>query len=110
MDASTQRWGAHMGNSQISGTWACTDLRHLINCLVLKSVMLTLYQDMIATDYGQHNSSVLYHQTGGGDSLPLPATSSNEAIPVASISGHSYEGQAHSWLSQCDSRLPVLIT
>ena len=34
-DASTQGWGAHMGDSQISGTWTHTDCKLHINCLEL---------------------------------------------------------------------------
>ena len=69
-DASTQGWGAHMGDSQISGTWTRTDRKLHINCLELKAVgsalkhwvpMLQGHQVMIATD----NSTVVfvYQQT-----------------------------------------------
>ena len=58
-DASTQGWGAHMGDSQISGTWTRTDCNLHINCLELKAVVSALqhwapvlqgHQVMIATD------------------------------------------------------------
>ena len=58
-DASTQGWGAHMGNSQISGTWTRTDRKLHISCLKLKAVVSALQhwapvlqglQVMIATD------------------------------------------------------------
>ena len=58
-DASTQGWGAHMGDSQILGTWTRTDRKLHINCLELKAVICALqhwapvlqdYQVMIATD------------------------------------------------------------
>ena len=38
-DASTQGWGAHMGDSQISGIWTLTDRKLHINCLELKAVV-----------------------------------------------------------------------
>ena len=41
-DASTQGWGAHMGDSQISGTWTHTDRKLHINCLELKAVIHAL--------------------------------------------------------------------
>ena len=37
-DASTQGWGAHMGNSQILGSWAPLDRQLHINCFELKAV------------------------------------------------------------------------
>ena len=39
---STQGWGAHMGDSQISGTWTRTDRKLHINCLELKAVISAL--------------------------------------------------------------------
>ena len=44
-DASTQGWGAYMGDSQISGTWTHADRKLHINCLELKGVFhaLTFY-------------------------------------------------------------------
>ena len=58
-DASRQGWGAHMGDSQISGTWTHTDRKLHINYLELKVVshalqhwaqMLQGHQVMIARD------------------------------------------------------------
>ena len=40
--AFTQGWGAHMGDSQISGTWTHLDRQLNINCLELKAVVLAL--------------------------------------------------------------------
>ena len=63
-DASTQGWGPHMGDSQISGTWTCTHRKLHINCLEFKAVVSALqhwapllqgHQVMIATD----NSTVV---------------------------------------------------
>ena len=75
-DASTQGWGAHMGDSQISGTWTYTDRKLHINCLALKAVfhalqhwaqMLQGHQVMIATD----NSTVVsYINKQGGTHSP----------------------------------------
>ena len=71
-DALTQGWGAHMGDSQISGTWAPLDRQLHINCLELKAVEAALHhwapvlqghQVMIATD----NSTVVsYINKQGG--------------------------------------------
>ena len=75
-DAYTQGWGAHMGDSQISGTWTHTDRKLHINCLELKAVVSALqhwapvlqgHQVMIATD----NSTVVsYINKQGGTHSP----------------------------------------
>ena len=58
-DASNQGWGAHMGDSKISGTWTLTDRKLHINCLEFKAVTFALQhwapllqgrQVMVATD------------------------------------------------------------
>ena len=65
-DASTQGWGAHMGDSKFSG-WTHTDRKLHISCLELKAAIFALqhwapllqgHQFMIATD----NSTVLRTQ------------------------------------------------
>ena len=43
MDASTQGWGAHMGDSQISGDWTRTERKLNINCLELEAVNSALH-------------------------------------------------------------------
>ena len=75
-DASNQGWGAHMGNSKISGTWTLTDRKLHINCLEFKAVTFALQhwapllqgcQVMIATD----NSTVVsYINKQGGTRSP----------------------------------------
>ena len=75
-DASTQGWGAHMGDSKILGTWTPSDRKHHINCLELKAVIFALqhwapllqgHQVMIATD----NSTVVsYINKQGGTRSP----------------------------------------
>ena len=75
-DASTQGWGAHMGDSQISGTWIRTDRKLHINCLELNAVVSALkhwapvlqgHQVMVATD----NSKVVsYINKQGGTRSP----------------------------------------
>ena len=57
--------------------------------------------------YGQHYSSVLYEQTGR-DPFPHPVMSSSGPVPMASNSGHSHQGKAHSRLSECDGRPSIL--
>ena len=74
--ASTQGWGAHMGDSRISDTWTRTDRKLHINCLELKAVVSALQrwapvlqdqQVMIATD----NSTVVsYINKQGGTHSP----------------------------------------
>ena len=63
-DASNQGWGAHMGDSKISGTWTLIDRKLHISCLELKAVTCALqhwapllqgHQVMVATD----NSTVV---------------------------------------------------
>ena len=71
-DASSQGWGAHMGDSKVSGFWTRIDRRLHINCLELKAVIRALqhwapllqgHQVMIATD----NSTVVsYINKQGG--------------------------------------------
>ena len=72
-DASTQGWGAHMGHSQISGTWTHTERQLHINCLELKAVMLALrhwapvLQVMITMD---NSTVVFYINKQGGTHSP----------------------------------------
>ena len=71
-DASNQGWGAHMGDSKISGNWTLTDRKLHINCLEFKAVTFALQhwapllqgcQVMVATD----NSTVVsYINKQGG--------------------------------------------
>ena len=77
-DASKQGWGAHMGDSKISGTWTRMDRKLHINCLELKAVVCALqhwapllqgHKVMVATD----NSTVVSYinKQGGTHSAPL---------------------------------------
>ena len=77
-DASSQGWGAHMGDSKISGIWTRIDRKLHINCLELKAVTYALqhwapllqgHQVMIATD----NSTVVSYinKQGGTRSTSL---------------------------------------
>ena len=75
-DASTQGWGAHMGDSKISVTWTRTDCKLHINCLELKAVIFALqhwaprlqgHQVMIATD----NSTVVSYINKQGGTVDL---------------------------------------
>ena len=77
MDACTQGWGAHLVDSQISGTWSHADLRLHINCLWLKAHSWLCVRDSSARGppghdcCGQHHSSVLYQQAMGERSYSL---------------------------------------
>ena len=75
-DASSQGWGAHMGDSKISGTWTLTDRKLHINCLEFKAVTLALQhwtpllqgrQVMVATD---NSTMVSYINKQGGTRSP----------------------------------------
>ena len=62
-DASMQGWGAHMGDSQISGTWTRTDRKLHINCLEPKAVISALQHWAPGPPgYGQFDSSFIYQQ------------------------------------------------
>ena len=61
-DASTQGWGAHVGDSQISGTWTRTDRKLHIICPELKAVCPKAYGSSAPGPpgyncYGQFDSS-----------------------------------------------------
>ena len=113
-DASSQGWGAHMGDSKISGTWTRIDRKLHINCLELKAVTCALqhwapllqgHQVMIATD----NSTVVsyIYQQAGRDSLHFPATLDCRAFPLVRVTRHNSPGKTHSRLPECDSRPPI---
>ena len=108
-DASSQGWGAHMGDSKVSGFWTRIDRRLHINCLELKAVIRALqhwapllqgHQVMIATD------NFIYQQAGR-DSLPFPAALDCRASPLVRVTRHSSPGETHSRLPERDSRPPI---
>ena len=111
-DASTQGWGTHMGDSQISGTWTRTDRKLHIICLELKAVgsalkhwvpMLQGLQLIIATD----NSTVVFvYQQTRWDPFPHLVTFDSRASPLVRGSEHNSPSQA-SRLSERDSRPPI---
>ena len=68
LDASTQGWGAHMGDSQISGTWTRTDRKLHINCLELKAVVSALKH--WAPMLQGHSTVVSYINKQGGTHSP----------------------------------------
>ena len=104
-DASTQGWGAHMGDSQISGIWTLSVLRLRINTLELKAVILALHhwvsvlrghQVTIATD---NTTVVAYiHKQGGTHS---------HTLLEATNSKYNHPSQTHSGLFKCDSRQDI---
>ena len=104
--ASTQRWGAHIGEpgpeqkaSSTSTAW---------NSRQYPWVCVTTGQPRLPGHdcYGQHHGSALYQQAGR-DTVLLPTSSSSGPIPVATLTGHSPPGQTHSRLFQCDPRPSV---
>ena len=110
MDASTQGWGAHMGDSQILGTWTRTDRKLHINCLEHKAVVSALqhwapvlqgHQVMIATD----NSTVVSYIRR--DPFSHLATFDSRASPLVRGSEHNCLSKTYSRLSERDSRPPI---
>ena len=119
-DASTQGWGAHMGDSQISGTWTrenrklhinCTNCKLHINCLEFKAVvsarqhwapLLQGHQVMIATD--NFDNSFVYQQARR-DPFPHLATFDSQASPL--VRGSDSPSKTYSRLSEHDSRPPI---
>ena len=104
-DASTQGWGAHMGDSQISGTWTHTDRRLDINCLEVKAVIRALQHWAPGPPgydcYGQFDSSVVYQQTRR-DPLPHLVTFDSRASPLVRGSEHNSPSKAYPRLSEPD--------
>ena len=106
-DASTQGWGAHMGDSQISGVWTHSESKLHINVLELKAVILALqhwvtvlqgHYDIVATD---KNTVV-----GGTHSHPLLWLVVDLFLWLQTQDINS-SGQSHLGLAQCNSR-PVI--
>ena len=112
-DASTQGWGAHMGDSQISGTWTHTDRKLHISCLELKALfhalqhwaqMLQGHQVIIATD----NSTVVsYINKQGGGPFPHLVAVDSQASPLVRGSEHNSPSKTYTRLSERDSRPPI---
>ena len=110
-DASTQGWGAHMGDSQISGTWTRTDLKLHINCLEFKAVVSALQHWAPGPPgydrYGQFDSSFVYQQARR-DPFPHFATFGSQASPLVRGSEHNSPIKTYSRLSEPRDREPHL--
>ena len=113
-DASSQGWGAHMGDSKISGTCTLIDRKLHINCLELKAVTCALqhwapllqgHQVMIATD----NSTVVSYinKQGGTCSTSLLRLTVELFLWLESQLRHNSPGKTHSRLLERDSRPPI---
>ena len=111
-DTSTQGWGAHMGDSQISGTWTLTDRKLHINCLELKAVshalqhwaqMLQGHQVMIATD----NSTVASYINKQGGTLSLTLLWLTVELLLWLEAQNIIVRARHPRLSERDSRPPI---
>ena len=112
-DASTQGWGSHMGNSQISGVWTPSECRLHISVFELKAVMLALqhwvsvlqgHQVMITADNTTVVCSLHVYQQTGLDPFPHPVVAGIRSVSMATDSRYSHPGQTHSGLPQCNSR------
>ena len=113
-DTFTQGWGAHMGDSQISGTWTPLDHELRINCLELKAVGAALHHWVFSASgpsghdsYGQFDSFI--YQQARRDPVPHIVTSFSGAFHVVTGSEHtrSSPSKTHSRLSERDSRPPI---
>ena len=88
-EASTQGWGAHMGDSQILGTWTWSDCRLHINCLELKAVILALHHQVtvllghqvLIYGFKLRNS----HQQSHSEPQVHPGGRSNSNSPLVAI-------------------------
>ena len=109
-DASTQWLGAHMGDSQISGTWTRTDRKLHIICLELKAVFCALQHWAPVPPgyecYGQFDSSFVYQQARR-DPFPHLVTLDSRASPLVRGSEHHSPSKTYSRLSERDSRPPI---
>ena len=99
-DAPTQRWGAHMGDSQISDTWTHSD-RKLLTPL---GYSVSGQQVMIAAD---NTTIVSYINKQGGTRSPSLLRVSVDLFLWLQSKDIDLRSQAYSRLSKCDSRLPV---
>ena len=104
-DPSMQGWGAHMGDSQISGIWTRTDRKLHINCLELKAV-ISAPGPPGYDRYGQFDSSFVYQQTRRNP-LPHLVTFDSRASPLVRGSEHNSPSKTHSRLSERDSKPPI---
>ena len=112
-DASMQGWGAHMGDSQISGTWTRWNHQLHFSCLELKVVIAALHhwvsvlqghQVLIATD---NTTLVSYINKQGGNPFPSLVASSSGSLFVATSSEHSSQSQAHPRMFERDIGPPI---
>ena len=109
-DASTQGWGAHMGDSQISSTWTRADRKLHFSCLELKAVFRAFQHWALVLQcndrYGQFDSSFVYQQ-GRRDPLPHLVTFDSRASPLVGGSEHHSQSKTYPRLSERDSRPPI---
>ena len=105
-DASNQGWGAHIGNSKISGTWAPSD-RKLQSGYVCPAALGSFASG--PPGYGRHGQfdSGFIRQQAGRDSLPHLAAPNCRPLPLVRVSEHSSLGKTHSRLSERNSRPPI---
>ena len=112
-DASTQGWGAYMGDPQISGTWTHIDCKLHISCLELKAVICALQHWAPGPPgydrYGQFDSSFVYQQTRR-DPFPQLVTFDSRASPLVRGSEHNNPSKTYSRRSERDSRPPTCIS
>ena len=103
-------WSAHMGDSQISGTWTHTDRKLHINFFVGSSCPTALGSSAPGPPgydrYGQFDSSFAYQQTRR-DPFPHLVTFDSRASPLVRGSEHNSPSQAYPRLSERDSRPPI---
>ena len=108
-DASTQGWGAHMGDSQIAGVWTHSEHELHINVLELRAVILAQSLGYSITwpscfDCCRQHHCCSLHQQTRWDPFPHLVAARSGSVSVASDSGHNSKSQTHSGLPKCDSR------
>ena len=109
-DASSQGWGAHMGDSKISGIWTRIAPHQLSGAqggYLRPTALGSSAAGPPGHDrHGQFDSGFIYQQAGR-DSLHFPATSDCRAFPLVRVTRHNSPGETHSRLHERDSRPPI---
>ena len=112
-DASSQGWGAHMGDSKVFGfldpyrPQAPHQLSGAQGGYSRPTALGSSASGPPSHDrHGQFDSGFIYQQAGR-DSLPFPATLDCRASPLVRGTRHSSLGETHSRLPERDSRPPI---
>ena len=111
-DASRLGWGAHLGESQVSGLWSAADLRHHINWLELRAVWLGLrhFHQTVAGStvlaMTDNTTVVGYIKNQGGDTIKGAKRLDSKNLGVGGIPGCQSSGPTHPGLHEHHRRRP----